>query len=169
MLEGARRPIHFRGVATVVTKLMNITRADRAFFGQKDAQQVAVVRRFTADLNMPVEITMVPICREENGLARSSRNAYMNVDEKQAATVLSRSLRKAKAAYEAGEHSAQKLVAIAQAELEAEPMARVDYVALRTFPALQPVDEVKEPSLLALAVFIGKTRLIDNVILGGKA
>lgn len=169
VLEGARRPIHFRGVATVVTKLMNITCADRAFFGQKDAQQVAVVRRFTADLNMPVEITMVPICREESGLARSSRNEYMNADEKQAATVLSRSLRKAKAAYDAGERSAEKLIAIAQAELEAEPMARVDYVALRTFPALQPVDEVKEPSLLALAVFIGKTRLIDNVILGGKA
>lgn len=169
VLEGARRPIHFRGVATVVTKLMNITRADRAFFGQKDAQQVAVVRRFTADLNLPVEITMVPICREESGLARSSRNAYMKAEEKRAATVLSRSLRRAKAAFDAGERSAQTLVEIAQEELRKEPMARVDYVALRTFPALQEADEVLEPSLLALAVYIGKTRLIDNVILGGKA
>ena len=165
VLEGDRRPTHFRGVATVVTKLMNITRADRAFFGQKDAQQVAVVRRFTADLNLPVEITMVPISREASGLARSSRNAYMSEAEKQAATVLSRSLKKAKAAFDAGERDAARLKGLVSEELKKEPLAKVDYVALRTFPALGEVETVTEESLLALAVYIGKTRLIDNVIL----
>lgn len=169
VLEGARRPIHFRGVATVVTKLMNITRADRAFFGQKDAQQVAVVRRCVEDLNLPVQVTMVPICREESGLARSSRNAYLRPAERKAATVLSRSLRKAETAFTVGERSAERLVALVQEELAGEPLARVDYVALRTFPGLQPVTEVRETCLLALAVFIGTTRLIDNVILEGEA
>ena len=166
ILCGARRPGHFRGVATVVTKLMNITRADKAFFGQKDAQQVAVVRRFVADLNLPIEVCMVPICREESGLARSSRNSYMSAEEKQAAVVLSRSLRKAKATYEAGEHSAEALKAVTREELSQEPLANVDYVDLYTYPALQKADTVTEPCLLAIAVYIGKTRLIDNVILG---
>ena len=166
VLCGARRPGHFRGVATVVTKLMNITQADKAFFGQKDAQQVAVVRRFVADLNIPVEVCMVPICREASGLARSSRNSYMTAEEKQAAVVLSRSLRKAKEAFEHGEHTAETLKTIVRAELETEPLAKIDYVDLYTYPALLPVDVIDEPCLLAIAVYIGKTRLIDNVILG---
>lgn len=169
VLCGARRPGHFRGVATVVTKLMNITRADKAFFGQKDAQQVAVVRRFVADLNLPVEVCMVPICREASGLARSSRNSYMSAEEKQAAVVLSRSLKAAKAAYEAGERDAEALKRITREELATEPLAKVDYVDLYTYPALQETTTVTEQSLLAIAVFIGKTRLIDNIILGEQA
>ena len=127
-------------------------------------QQVAVVRRFVADLNLPVEVVMVPICREESGLARSSRNVYLSPAEREAALVLSRSLRKAKAAFDGGERSAERLKEITRAELATEPLARVDYVDLYTFPALQPVAEVTETSLLAIAVYIGKTRLIDNVI-----
>lgn len=165
-LCGAQRPIHFRGVATVVTKLMNITRADEAFFGQKDAQQVVVVRRFVSDLNIPVHINMVPIVREESGLARSSRNAYLSPEEKQAALVLSRSLRKAKATYEGGEKDVETLKSIVTKEIQAEPMASIDYVDLFSFPALKPIQTVDQESLLAIAVRIGKTRLIDNVILG---
>ena len=165
-LCGAQRPIHFRGVATVVTKLMNITRADEAFFGQKDAQQVVVVRRFVSDLNIPVHINMVPIVREESGLARSSRNAYLSPEEKQAALVLSHSLRKAKAAYEGGEKDVETLKSIVTKEIQAEPMASIDYVDLFSFPALKPLQTVDQESLLAIAVRIGKTRLIDNVILG---
>ena len=165
-LCGAQRPIHFRGVATVVTKLMNITRADEAFFGQKDAQQVVVVRRFVSDLNIPVHINMVPIVREESGLARSSRNAYLSPEEKQAALVLSRSLRKAKAAYEGGEKDVETLKSIVTKEIQSEPMASIDYVDLFSFPALKPIQTVDQESLLAIAVRIGKTRLIDNVILG---
>ena len=163
VLCGARRPGHFRGVATVVTKLMNITRADKAFFGQKDAQQVAVVRRFVADLNLPVEVVMVPICREASGLARSSRNAYMSEAEKQAALVLSRSLRAAKEAYAGGERQAAALKAAVQQVLATEPLARVDYVDLYTYPALQVTDSASEPCLLAIAVYIGQTRVIDNL------
>lgn len=165
VLCGARRPGHFRGVATVVTKLMNLARADEAFFGQKDAQQVAVVRRFVADLNLNVHVNMVPICREESGLARSSRNTYMSAEEKQAALVLSRSLKKAQEAYDQGERSAAALKEIVSKELATEQLAKVDYVDLYTFPALQPVETVAEESLLAIAVYIGKTRLIDNIIL----
>ena len=168
-LCGAQRPIHFRGVATVVTKLMNITRADEAFFGQKDAQQVVVVRRFVDDLNIPVHINMVPIVREDSGLARSSRNAYLSPAEKEAALVLSRSLRKAVAAYEGGEKKAEALKQLVTEEIQSEPMAVIDYVDLFSFPALLPVETVKEPCLLAIAVRIGKTRLIDNVILGDAA
>lgn len=168
-LCGAQRPIHFRGVATVVTKLMNITRADEAFFGQKDAQQVVVVRRFVDDLNIPVHINMVPIVREDSGLARSSRNAYLSPAEKEAALVLSRSLRKAKAAYDGGETNAEALKAIVTEEIQNEPMAVIDYVDLFSFPALLPVETVNEPCLLAIAVRIGKTRLIDNIILGDAA
>ena len=166
-LCGARRPGHFRGVATVVTKLMNLSRADEAFFGQKDAQQVVVVNRFVSDLNIPVHINRVPIVREPEGLARSSRNAYMSADEKQRALVLSRSLRKAKEAYDNGEHDAEKIKKITREVLDAEPKAKIDYVDLYSFPALEPVDSVDERSILAIAVYIGKTRLIDNVIFGG--
>lgn len=167
-LCGAQRPIHFRGVATVVTKLFNITMADKAFFGQKDAQQVVVIRRFVADLNIPVEINMVPISREETGLARSSRNRYLSEEEKQAALVLSRSLRKAKAAFDAGETDAAALMKITAEEISAEPAAKIDYVELYAFPSLAPIEKVTEDALLAIAVRIGKTRLIDNVVLEVK-
>ena len=165
-LCGAQRPIHFRGVATVVTKLFNITQADEAFFGQKDAQQVVVVCRFVQDLNLPVHINMVPIVREESGLARSSRNVYLSPEEKTAALVLSRSLRLAKDAYEKGERNAAVLKALVTKEIAGEPLAAIDYVDLFSFPSLEAIETVDEKSLLALAVRIGKTRLIDNIILG---
>lgn len=168
-LCGAQRPGHFRGVATVVTKLMNLARADEAFFGQKDAQQVVVIRRFVADLNLNVHINMVPIVREESGLARSSRNQYLSAEEKEAALILSRSLRKAATAYESGETDVATLKQIVIASLNTEPLARIDYVELYDFPGLNEVTRVTQASLLAIAVKIGKTRLIDNVILGKEA
>lgn len=165
-LCGAQRPGHFRGVATVVTKLMNLSRADEAFFGQKDAQQVVVISRFVEDLNINVHINMVPIVREESGLARSSRNQYLSADEKKAALVLSRSLKAAKMLYADGENKVAELKKVVSDILEAEPMATVDYVELYSFPGILSIEEVKGPALLAIAVKIGKTRLIDNVILG---
>ena len=165
-LCGAQRPGHFRGVATVVTKLMNLSRADRAYFGQKDAQQVVVVKRFVSDLNIPTEVVMVPIVREESGLARSSRNQYLSDTEKEAALVLSRSLRKGKEAFESGEKGVELLKKIVRDEIETEPTAVIDYVDIYSFPALLPIENVSEPALLAIAVKIGKTRLIDNMILG---
>ena len=164
-LCGAKRPGHFRGVATVVTKLMNLARADKAFFGQKDAQQVVVIKRFTADLNLPVEVVMVPICREESGLARSSRNVYLSAEERTAALELSRSLKQAKAAFAEGEKDTAKLKELVRSVLGQEPLADVDYVELYSFPGLEPIEAVEQPALLAIAVRIGKTRLIDNVIL----
>ena len=165
-LCGAQRPGHFRGVATVVTKLMNLSRADEAFFGQKDAQPVVVISRFVEDLNINVHINMVPIVREESGLARSSRNQYLSADEKKAALVLSRSLKAAKMLYADGENKVAELKKVVSDILAAEPMATVDYVELYSFPGLLSIEEVKGPALLAIAVKIGKTRLIDNVILG---
>ena len=165
-LCGAQRPGHFRGVATVVTKLMNLSRADRAYFGQKDAQQVVVVKRFVSDLNIPTEVVMVPIVREESGLARSSRNQYLSAEETEAALVLSRSLKKGAAAYDGGEQDVEALTKIVREEIGAEPKAVIDYVDIYSFPALLPIEKVTEPALLAIAVKIGKTRLIDNVILG---
>ncbi len=166
-LCGAQRPGHFRGVATVVTKLMNLSRADRAYFGQKDAQQVVVVKRFVADLNINVEIVMVPISREESGLARSSRNRYMSDVEKEAALVLSRSLKKGEAAYEGGEKNVEAIKKIVSDEIKKEKLATIDYVDAYSFPELLPIETINEPTLLAIAVKIGKTRLIDNVIIGG--
>ncbi|MBQ5419325.1 MAG: pantoate--beta-alanine ligase [Selenomonas sp.] len=164
-LCGAQRPGHFRGVATVVTKLINLARADEAFFGQKDAQQVTVIRRFVEDLNINVHINMVPIAREESGLARSSRNSYLSAEEKTAALVLSRSLQQAKAAYTQGEKDVAALENIVKCELNKEPMASIDYVKAYAYPSLKPLTKVSEDTLLAIAVRIGKTRLIDNVIL----
>ena len=165
-LCGGQRPGHFRGVATVVTKLMNLSRAQEAFFGQKDAQQVLVIRRFVKDLNIQVNINMVPIVREESGLARSSRNAYLSEAEKTAALVLSRSLKKAEATYKAGEKSVEALKKIVHDEIATEPMAVIDYVELYSFDELKEIETISGESLLAIAVKIGKTRLIDNIILG---
>jgi len=164
-LCGAQRPGHFRGVATVVTKLINLARADEAFFGQKDAQQVTVIRRFVEDLNINVHINMVPIAREESGLARSSRNTYLSAEEKEAALVLSRSLKEAQTAFAQGETKVAALENIVKDEISKEPMASIDYVKAYAYPSLKPLTEVTEDTLLAIAVKIGKTRLIDNVIL----
>ncbi|MBO6246734.1 MAG: pantoate--beta-alanine ligase [Anaerovibrio sp.] len=166
-LCGGQRPGHFRGVATVVTKLIDLARADKAYFGQKDAQQVCVIRRFVEDLAIPVEINMVPIVREESGLARSSRNVYLSKEEKTAALVLSRSLNMAKKAFDNGERNVGKLKQIIVGEINGEPMAVIDYVEIYSFPALEEIDEVNGESIMAIAVKIGKTRLIDNVILEG--
>lgn len=166
-LCGARRPGHFRGVATVVTKLLHLSGADKAFFGQKDAQQVVVIRRVVADLNLSTEIVMTPIVREGDGLALSSRNRYLSAEERGAALVLSRSLREAEAAFAGGEKDAAALKALVTTTLMKEPLAVIDYVELYSFPAFRPVKRLEEPALLAIAVKIGQTRLIDNVILGG--
>ena len=165
-LCGAQRPGHFQGVAMVVTKLINLARADEAFFGQKDAQQIVVILRLAADLNLNVHINMVPIVREDSGLARSSRNEYLSADEKRAALILSRSLRKAAAAYASGERNVERLKKLVIDCLNTEPLACIDYVELYSFPELKAVTAIKQVSLLAIAVKIGKTRLIDNVILG---
>ena len=164
-LCGAQRPIHFRGVATVVTKLINLARADKAFFGQKDAQQVVVVKRFVSDLNIPVEIRMVPIVREESGLARSSRNRYLSEAEKEAALILSKSLKEGQKAFEGGEKDARKLEKIVTEKIKTEPMSVIDYVKVYSWPYLEPVDTVEGEALMAIAVRIGTTRLIDNIIL----
>ncbi len=164
-LCGASRPGHFRGVATVVTKLLNITQADRAFFGQKDAQQVVVISRFVRDLNIPVQIEIVPIFRAASGLALSSRNAYLSEKESEKALVLSKSLQMAKEAYQKGEVRTNQLKNIVKNNLQAEAAAKVEYVELYSFPDLKEVEEVQEKALLAIAVKIGTVRLIDNVLL----
>lgn len=166
-LCGGQRPGHFRGVATVVTKLINLAKADKAFFGQKDAQQVCVIRRFVEDLAIPVEINMVPIVREENGLARSSRNAYLSAEEKTAALVLSRSLNLASEAFKKGITKVEELKKIIREEIKQEPLAVIDYVEIYSFPALAEIETAQAGDIMAIAVKIGKTRLIDNVILEG--
>ena len=165
-LCGAKRPGHFRGVATVVLKLLLLSHADQAFFGQKDAQQVAVLRRMTLDLGVAAEIVMAPIVREASGLALSSRNTYLSPDERTAALVLSRSLREARDVYETGEKRTKTLKEITAVELSKEPLAKIDYVELYSFPELEEIETIEARALLAVAVYIGKTRLIDNIILG---
>ena len=164
LLCGAVRPVHFRGVCTVVGKLFNIVCPDRAYFGQKDAQQLATVKRFVRDLNFPVEIVPCPIVREDDGLAKSSRNTYLNADERQAALILSKSLKLGKQAIEAGERDAQKVIDIIRKNLETEPLARIDYVEVVDFENIQRTARIQGEVLVAIAVYIGKTRLIDNFI-----
>ena len=164
-LCGKTRPIHFRGVCTVVSKLFHIVQPDRAYFGQKDAQQLAVIRRMVRDLNMPLTIVGCPIIREEDGLAKSSRNTYLSAEERKAALCLSRGLNKGKAAVEAGETDAEKVKAIITAEIEAEPLSRIDYVEIVDWNNLVPVSSTEGSILAAVAVYIGKTRLIDNFII----
>ncbi|HPW18493.1 MAG TPA: pantoate--beta-alanine ligase [Candidatus Aminicenantes bacterium] len=162
-LCGRSRPGHFRGVVTVVLKLFEIVRPDLAFFGAKDAQQALIVRRMAADLDLDVEIVTCPIVREPDGLALSSRNAYLGPEERKAALALSTGLRWAERAVAAGERDAARLAAGVRAVLEAEPLARIDYVEAVDPETLEPVAEVRGEVLLALAAFIGPTRLIDNV------
>lgn len=165
LLCGARRPIHFRGVCTVVSKLFNIVNPERAYFGQKDAQQLATIRRFVRDLDFDIEIVACPIVREADGLAKSSRNTYLSTEERQAALILSKSLAKGREAIEAGELSASKIIDIIEQNLHTEPLARVDYVEVVDFENIQRVETIGRETLIAIAVFIGKTRLIDNIII----
>jgi len=162
-LCGGSRPGHFRGVLTVVAKLFNLTQPDVAVFGQKDAQQARVIRQLARDLNFPVAIVLAPIVREPEGLAMSSRNAYLSPAERCDALCLSRALKAARRLYRAGEREAGALRAAAEGELAATPAARIDYVALVDADTLQPVERAERPILLALAAWIGKTRLIDNL------
>lgn len=161
-LCGKTRPVHFRGVCTVVSKLFNIVTPDRAYFGQKDAQQLAVIRHMVNDLSYGIEIVGCPIVREEDGLAKSSRNTYLNPEERQAALVLSRSLSKGRELLEAGEKDASKIRQVIVDELEAEPLAKIDYVEVVDWNTLEAVETADKPVLVAIAVYIGKTRLIDN-------
>jgi pantoate--beta-alanine ligase len=165
-LEGAMRPGHFRGVTTVVTKLFNAVQPHKAYFGQKDAQQAAAIRQMTRDLNFPIEIVVCPIVREADGLAMSSRNVYLDQDQRQAARVLYRALSAAKDAYESGERDAETLRQIMRDVLASEPLAQMQYVSCADYDTLEELDEVKRKALLSMAVFIGKTRLIDNFVLG---
>lgn len=161
-LCGLSRPVHFRGVCTVVTKLFNIVTPDRAYFGQKDAQQLAVIKRMVKDLNMPLTITGCPIIREEDGLAKSSRNTYLSPEERKAALVLSRSIFLGKEMVEKGERDCKRILAAMTEEIEKEPLAKIDYVKIVDLDTMQQVEKIDRGILAAIAVYIGKTRLIDN-------
>jgi pantoate--beta-alanine ligase len=165
-LEGAMRPGHFRGVTTVVAKLFNATQPHKAYFGQKDAQQAAVIRRMTVDLNFPLEVIICPTTREADGLAMSSRNKYLSEAERRAATVLFRALSSAKDLYESGERDAEKLRGKMKELLASEPLAQMQYVSCADYDSLEELDIVNGKALLSMAVFFGKTRLIDNFVLG---
>lgn len=165
-LEGAMRPGHFKGVTTIVAKLFNGVQPHKAYFGQKDAQQVAVIRQMVRDLNFPTEIVVCPIIRESDGLAMSSRNVYLDPEQRKAATVLFRSLSAAKDAYEQGERNAEKLRQIMKNMLASEPLAQMQYVSCADYDTLEELDVIKGKALLSMAVFLGKTRLIDNFVLG---
>ncbi len=165
-LEGAMRPGHFRGVTTVVAKLFNAVQPQKAYFGQKDAQQAAVIRQMTKDLDFPIEIVACPTVREADGLAMSSRNAYLNDEERQAATVLFRALSAAKSAYKKGERRAEALRQSMIEIINAEPLAKLQYVSCADYETLEELEAVRGKSLLSMAVYVGKTRLIDNFVIG---
>ena len=165
-LEGALRPTHFRGVTTVVAKLFNATQPDKAYFGQKDAQQAAVIGQMTRDLNFPIEIVVCPIVREADGLAMSSRNKYLSGEERKAAAVLFRALSAAKEAYEAGEREGELIRRKMKEVLAGEPLAQMQYVSCADYDTLAELDVIEGRTLLSMAVFLGKTRLIDNIVLG---
>ena len=164
-LDGRSRPGHFRGVTTVVAKLFHVIEPDIAFFGQKDAAQVAVIRRMVRDLDFPVEIGVCPIVREADGLAMSSRNAYLNFEERQRALVLQRSLQRVAKDFQAGERRAAELVAAAKQLIAGEPQVRLDYFEIVDPDTLEPVERIAGKTLAAVAAYVGTTRLIDNVIL----
>jgi pantoate--beta-alanine ligase len=169
MLEGASRPGHFRGVTTVVAILFNVVKPDFAFFGQKDAQQAFVIKRMVRDLAFKTEIVVLPIVREESGLAKSSRNNYLSDEQRRAAAVLHKALSQARVAYEEGERNAARLTELVRTTIQAEPLARIDYVSVNDAETLDRLDKIDDRiALVSLAVFIGKTRLIDNVVLGKK-
>jgi pantoate--beta-alanine ligase len=164
-LEGASRPGHFKGVTTVCAKLFNIVQPTRAYFGQKDAQQAVVIKRMVADLNMNLEVVTVPTVREPDGLAMSSRNTYLNPEERQAATVLYQALSLAQKLWSQGERDAQCLRQEMRALIQKQPLAKIDYVSVADAETLDELDTVNPPALVSLAVKIGKTRLIDNIVL----
>jgi pantoate--beta-alanine ligase len=164
-LEGASRPGHFRGVATVVAKLFNIVQPNKAYFGQKDAQQAAVIKRMVADLNMGIEIVVVPTVRESDGLAMSSRNIYLSPGERQAATILFEALTLARQLRQGGEKDAEKIRRQMTSFIQKEPLARIDYVSIADAETLEELNLIDRPALASLAVGIGKTRLIDNMLL----
>ena len=164
-LEGASRPGHFRGVATVVAKLFNIVEPTRAYFGQKDAQQVVVVRKMVADLNMNLEVVVVPTHREPDGLAMSSRNVYLNPQERQSALVVWKSLNLAQQLWSQGERKAGILRQQMTDLIQKEPLARIDYISIANPETLKELTEIKQPALVSLSVYVGKTRLIDNLTL----
>lgn len=166
-LCGKSRPIHFRGVCTVVNKLMNISMADRAYFGQKDAQQLAVIRRMVRDLNMNVEVVGCPIIREADGLAKSSRNTYLSEEERKAGLVLSQAVKLGQKLVAEGEKSATAVTGAMSELISAEPLAKIDYVSMVSWDSIEPVETIEGPVLVAMAVYIGKTRLIDNFIYEG--
>ncbi|MCR5742119.1 MAG: pantoate--beta-alanine ligase [Lachnospiraceae bacterium] len=163
-LCGKTRPIHFRGVCTVVSKLFNIVLPDKAFFGQKDAQQLAIIRKMVKDMSYGIEIVGCPIVREADGLAKSSRNTYLNAEERKAALVLSKSVFLGQKMVKDGEKDADKVVAAMVKNIEAEPLARIDYVSAVDGVTMMPTHEIADGVLVAMAVYIGKTRLIDNFI-----
>ncbi|HQU82222.1 MAG TPA: pantoate--beta-alanine ligase [Pyrinomonadaceae bacterium] len=168
-LEGASRPGHFRGVATVVTILFNTIRPDFAFFGQKDAQQVAVIKRLTKDLGFDTEIVVQPTVREESGLAMSSRNLLLSEEERAKASIIFKGLREAKIAFRNGERNASNLAEIVRQMVESEPLALVDYIAVVNNETLESVDKIEENEvLIAVAVNFGKIRLIDNIVLNKR-
>lgn len=164
-LCGKSRPIHFRGVQTVVLKFFNIVKPDKAYFGQKDAQQLAVIKRMVKDLNVDTEIVGCPIVRESDGLAKSSRNTYLNPDERKAALILNRSLKLGKDMIENGETDAKAVIKAITDNINTEPLAKIDYVDVVDFDTITPVDKIGKSVLVAIAVYIGKTRLIDNFII----
>jgi len=164
-LEGARRPGHFRGVATIVAKLFNAVTPQKAYFGQKDAQQAVVIQQMGRDLNFPVDIVICPIIREEDGLALSSRNTYLNPEQRQAATVLWRSLSAAKTAYEGGERGVEQLREIMMDVIQSETLAKPQYVSIASLKTLVELEQVAADALFSMAVYVGRTRLIDNFYL----
>jgi pantoate--beta-alanine ligase len=166
-LEGAQRPGHFRGVTTVVSKLFNAVQPKKAYFGQKDAQQARVIQQMTRDLNFPIEIVVCPTVRELDGLAMSSRNAYLNPEQRKAATVLYRSLKAAEEAFQTGKRDANELREIVKKIIASEPLARLEYVSCTDPQTFKELDRVEGRALLSMAVYVGKTRLIDNIVLGG--
>ena len=163
-LCGKSRPIHFQGVCTVVSKLFNIAAPDNAYFGEKDAQQLAIIKRMVKDLNFDIKITGCPIIREEDGLAKSSRNTYLNPEERQAALVLSKAVKCGRSLVEGGEKDSAVILKEMKSIIENEPLARIDYVEIVDMNTMKNIDKVKGDVLCAMAVYIGKTRLIDNFI-----
>ena len=167
-LCGLTRPCHFRGVCTVVTKLFNIVKPDKAYFGKKDAQQLAVIKRMVADLNMDIEIVGCPIIREEDGLAKSSRNTYLNADERKAALVLSKAVKKAEELTENGVRNSAEIISAMTSIVEAEPLAKIEYINTVSLDTMQQISSTEGGALIAMAVYIGKTRLIDNFFYEGE-
>ena len=161
-LCGLSRPVHFRGVCTVVSKLFHIVSPDRAYFGQKDAQQLAIIKRMVIDLNMDIEIIGCPIIREEDGLAKSSRNTYLSAEERKAALILSSTIRLGEEMVKKGETDAATVLDSMKKQIETEPMAKIDYVKIVDALTMQQIETIDRPILCAMAVYIGKTRLIDN-------